>query len=50
MNELQVKKMLKILDETQEVETKKLIEDIFVEEARKVKEWIDGRPIKRPSL
>tara|TARA_R100000541_G_scaffold40915_3_gene48399 strand:+ start:1499 stop:1651 length:153 start_codon:yes stop_codon:yes gene_type:complete len=50
MNEVQVKKMLKILRETEELETRKIVEDIFVEEAKKIEEWIDGRPVKRPKL
>jgi len=45
MNELQVKALLRILRETEEVPTIKAIEAVFVEEAKK---WTNGRPDQRP--
>ena len=48
MNELQVRKLLKVMRETEDQETIKAIESVFEEEAKKVDEWINGQPKERP--
>jgi hypothetical protein len=49
MNEVQVKKLLKVMRETEDQETIKAIESVFEEEAKKINEWISGRPKERPN-
>ena len=49
MNEVQVRKLLKVMRETEDQETIKSIESFFEEEAKKINEWISGRPKERPN-
>ena len=49
MNEVQVITLLKLYGETDNQETIMAIESIFQEEAKKVDEWISGRPKERPN-
>ncbi|NQY43944.1 MAG: hypothetical protein HRT87_11445 [Legionellales bacterium] len=49
MNEVQVRKLLKVMRETEDQETIKAIESVFEEEAKKINEWISGRPKERPN-
>ena len=49
MNEVQVKKLLKVMRETEDQETIKAIEYVFEEEVKKINEWISGRPKERPN-
>jgi hypothetical protein len=49
MNELQVRKLLKVMRETEDQETVKAIQFVFEEEAKKITDWISGRPKERPT-
>ena len=49
MNEVQVRKLLKVMRETEDEATLRAIQDVFEEEAKKITDWISGRPKERPN-